>query len=60
MTAGLYGVVGEDVFGGNVVESYTLTCEKPDGTVLQTATVTVDRGRTQRVDLAECQKRFGR
>jgi hypothetical protein len=60
MTAGLYGAVGEDVFGGNIVESYTLTCEKPDGTVLQTATVTVDRGRTQRVDLAECLKRFGR
>lgn len=60
MTAGVFSFVGEDVFGGNIVESYTLTCEKPDGTVLQTATVTVDRGRTQRVDLAECQKRFGR
>ena len=58
--AGLYGIVGEDVFGGNVVESYDLSCARPDGTVLQTAKVTVDRGRTQRVDLAECLKRFKR
>ena len=57
-TVGVYALVGEDVFGGNIVESYTLTCERPDGTVLQTAQVTVDRGRTQRVDLGECQKRF--
>jgi Zinc carboxypeptidase len=60
MTAGLYGVVGEDVFGGYVVESYKLTCERPDGTVLQTAAVTVDRGRTQKVDLGECVRRFNR
>jgi Zinc carboxypeptidase len=59
MTAGLYGVVGEDVFGGNVVESYKLTCERPDGTVLQTASVTVDRGRTRRVDLNDCVRTFG-
>ena len=58
ITAGLHGVVGEDVFGGDVVESYTLTCERPDGTVLQTATVTVDRGRTQKLDLKDCQRRF--
>ena len=56
MTAGIYGAVGEDVFGGNIVESYDLTCERPDGTVLQRTKVTVDRGRTARVDLAECQK----
>jgi hypothetical protein len=59
VTAGLYGVVGEDVFGGNIVESYQLACGRPDGTVLQTTTVTVDRGRTQRVDLKECLRRFG-
>ncbi len=58
LTAGLYGAVGEDVFGGNVVESYKLTCERPDGTVLQTASVTVDRGRSAKVDLKECAKRF--
>jgi hypothetical protein len=60
VTAGLYGVVGEDVFGGNIVESYDLACERPDGTVLQTVKVTVDRGRTQKVDLGECSRRFRR
>jgi hypothetical protein len=60
MTAGLYGAVGEDVFGGDVVESYKLTCERADGTVLQTVSVTVDRGRTQKVDLGDCVRRFNR
>jgi hypothetical protein len=60
VTAGLYGVVGEDVFGGNIVESYDLSCARPDGTVLQTVKVTVDRGRTQKVDLGECTRRFKR
>jgi hypothetical protein len=60
VTAGLYGAVGEDVFGGNVVESYKLTCERPDGTVGQTASVTVDRGRTQRADLNACTRAFRR
>ena len=59
MTAGLYGTVGEDVFGGGIAESYTLTCERADGTVLQTAQVTVDRGRSLRLDLKECTRRFG-
>jgi hypothetical protein len=58
MTVGLYGIVGEDTFGGNVVESYKLTCERPDGTVLQTGSVAVDRGRTKRVDLNDCVKKF--
>ena len=58
LTAGLYGSTGEDVFGGNVVESYKLTCEKPNGTVLQTASVTVDRGRTAKADLTDCIKKF--
>jgi hypothetical protein len=58
LTAGLYGSAGEDVFGGGIVESYTLTCERPDGTVLQTAQVTVDRGRSLRLDLKECTRRF--
>jgi hypothetical protein len=60
VTAGLYGVVGEDVFGGYVVESYKLTCERADGTVLQTTKATVDRGRTQRVNLGDCVRRFRR
>lgn len=54
----LYKLAGEEVSGGNLVESYTLTCERPDGTVLQTATVTVDRGTSQKVDLQECHKKF--
>jgi hypothetical protein len=60
MTASTYSFSGEDVFGGGISESYELSCERPDGTVLQRATVTVDRGRTQRVDLNECLKRFKR
>ncbi|MGH3066122.1 MAG: M14 family metallopeptidase [Gaiellaceae bacterium] len=58
MTAGLYGSVGEDVFGGGIVESYTLSCARPNGTVLQTTTVAVDRGKTKKVDLRECIRRF--
>ena len=54
MTAALFGIVGEDVFGGDVVESYTLSCERPDGTVLQQVAVTVDRGRSKRVSLSDC------
>jgi hypothetical protein len=57
-TASLHGYVGEDVFGGNIVESYTLTCERPDGTVLQRTTVVVDRGRTRRADLRDCLRLF--
>lgn len=58
MTAGLYGVAGQSVTGGNVVESYKVTCEKPDGTVLQTTSVAVDRGRTKKVDFNECLRKF--
>jgi hypothetical protein len=58
LTAGLYGSAGEEVFGGNIVENYTLTCERPNGTVLQTAKVMVDRGRSRRLDLKECLSKF--
>jgi hypothetical protein len=58
-TAGLYGVIGEDVFGGNLIENYTLTCESPGGIVRETKPVVVDRGKTQRVDLKECGRRLG-
>ncbi len=58
VTAGLYNVVGEEGFGGNLVESYTLSCEKPDGTVLETTAVVVDRGKTQKVDLKQCARVF--
>ena len=60
MTAGVYANVGEDVTGGGIVESYTLTCERPDGTVLQSVRVAVDRGGTKKVNLNECSRRFGR
>ena len=60
VTAGLYGVARVDVTGGGIVESYTLTCERPNGTVLQTVGVVVDRGRTKKLTLNECSRRFGR
>jgi ubiquitin C-terminal hydrolase len=42
------------------VESYTLTCEQSNGTVLQAVQVAVDRGGTKEVNLNECMRRFGR
>jgi hypothetical protein len=60
VTAGLYGSAGESVTGGGVVESYRLTCERPNGTVLQSLWVAVDRGKTKKLNLNECQKRFNR
>jgi hypothetical protein len=59
VTAGLY-VVAEQVTGGGIVENYTLTCERSNGTVLQTVQVAVDRGGTKKVNLNECVRRFGR
>ena len=58
MTVGVYGSAGEDVSGGGIVESYTLTCERPNGTVLQTVTVAVDRGGAKKLTLSECSRRF--
>ncbi len=58
MTAGVYANIGEDTFGGGIVETYTLTCERPNGTVLQTLKVAVDRGGTKKVGLNECVRRF--
>jgi hypothetical protein len=58
MTAGVYSSVGEDAFGGGIVESYTLTCERANGTVLQSLNITVDRGGTKKVNLTECVRRF--
>ena len=37
-------------------EPWILTCEKPDGTVLQRAEVIVDRGNEAKVDLRNCSK----
>ncbi|MBW3575916.1 MAG: zinc carboxypeptidase [Actinobacteria bacterium] len=58
VTAGLYGLVGEDAFGDDLVESYTLSCETSAGRVLETTPVVVDRGKTQKVDLKECARAF--
>lgn len=43
---------------GFVPESWTLTCARPDGTVLQTTKVSVDRGEQAQVDLKQCRQRF--
>lgn len=43
---------------GFVRESWTLTCARPDGKVLQTVKVRVDRGEQERVDLKQCRERF--
>lgn len=57
VTAGLYSVE-EQVSGGGIVESYTLTCARPNGTVLQTVNVAVDRGGTKKLNLNDCVRRF--
>ncbi|RIQ21879.1 hypothetical protein DY240_14540 [Jiangella rhizosphaerae] len=41
-------------------EPWILTCERPDGTVLQTVPVNVDLGETVTVDLKECRRDFHR
>jgi hypothetical protein len=43
---------------GFVPESWTLTCARPDGTVLQSVKVRVDRGEQAQVDLERCRDRF--
>jgi hypothetical protein len=39
-------------------ESYTLTCERRDGTVLQRERLFIDRGDRVRLDLAECRRKW--
>ena len=57
MTAGLYAT--EDVIiGDGLIENWTLTCERPDGTVLQTVPVIVDRGQQVKPDLSACRTAF--
>ncbi|PZF82673.1 M14 family zinc carboxypeptidase [Jiangella anatolica] len=41
-------------------EPWILTCERPDGTVLQTVEVNVDLGESVTVDLKECRRKFHR
>ena len=57
MTAGLYNTEST-IVGDGLVENWTLTCERPDGTVLQTVPVVVDRGQQVKPDLRPCRKQF--
>ncbi|MGH8970632.1 MAG: M14 family metallopeptidase, partial [Actinomycetes bacterium] len=57
MTAGLYDTT-DTIIGDGLVENWTLTCERPDGTVLQTVPVIVDRGQQVKPDLTACRDRF--
>ncbi len=57
MTAGLYDTQ-DTIVGDGLVENWTLTCERPDGTVLQTIPVVVDRGQQVKPDLSACRTRF--
>lgn len=58
LTAGLFKeVVTETQVVPGKVERWTLTCEKK-GKVLQTVKVRVDRGRTAKVDLGECARKW--
>ena len=43
---------------GFIRESWTLTCARRDGTVLQTVSVRVDLGEREEVDLKRCRKRL--
>ncbi|MER7443972.1 M14 family zinc carboxypeptidase [Micromonospora avicenniae] len=45
---------------GFYTEPWILTCERPDGTVLQTARVNVDLGERVEVDLKQCKRDFHR
>lgn len=57
MTAGLYATQ-DLIIGDGLVENWTLTCERPDGTVIQTVPVVVDRGQQVKADLSACRKNF--
>ncbi|HEX5534110.1 MAG TPA: hypothetical protein VFX33_10260 [Actinomycetales bacterium] len=43
---------------GFYTEPWELTCERPDGTVLQRVEVNVDLGETVTVDLTQCKRNF--
>jgi len=57
MTASLYDTTSETV-GEGLVENWTLTCERPDGTVLQTVAVVVERGQVTKPNLATCREAY--
>jgi hypothetical protein len=45
---------GPEPFQEAKTESWTLTCERPDGTVLSSQAVTIARGQCQTPDLSAC------
>jgi hypothetical protein len=55
LTAGLHETVTRQTKG--TTEAYELTCEK-NGEVLQRSTVSIDRGQSKKLDLAQCRKRW--
>jgi hypothetical protein len=57
MTAGLYDTT-DTIVGDGLVENWTLTCERPDGTVLTTQSVVVDRGQQVKPNLAACRSAY--
>ena len=58
ITAGIYAVDHVEKTGGGIVESYKLSCERPDGTVLESTWVKVNRGGSQSVKFSICPKNF--
>ena len=58
ITAGIYAVDHVEKTGGGIVESYKLSCERPDGTVLESKWVKVNRGASQSVNFSICPKNF--
>ncbi len=58
VTAATFAAGPDEVVGG-LVESWTLSCAGPDGTVHETVQVVVDRGSAQKVDLKRCQAALG-
>jgi hypothetical protein len=48
---------GPDPFRPAQVESWTFTCESPEGTVLSSQQVTIDRGQRQALRLSGCSRR---
>ncbi|MDP9394703.1 MAG: carboxypeptidase [Actinomycetota bacterium] len=59
VTAAAYGAGPDQVVGG-LVESWTLTCAGPDGTVHERTAVVVDRGQQAKVDLKKCASALAR
>ncbi len=57
MTAGLYDTT-DTTIGDGLVENWTLTCERADGSVVDTQPLVVDRGQQVKPNLAACRSKF--